>query len=525
MLGGLQGGVLPAITNPKLSLQGKPGVSSSVPIEALPAPAAMLAGVDQIVEENAGWARAFPESPTGTSAVAWFDRNHKQEHLRVAFASGLRSLAAGVQKTIEIDCPDYKVSASAYPGGTLVVVLGLRPEGDAKATADETERAAQAQKMETLGRLASGVAHDFANLLTLISGYTDILLNRVGEKGPLLPELDEIRKAANRGARLTSQLLGFTRGQAVQPRVLDLNGLIMDVQRMLRPIIGENVELELALSPELVKVVADPGQMEQVIMNLILNARDAMPGGGRILIESANSTLDGDSAREHGMPAGGCVLVSISDTGHGIEAEAIEHIFEPFVTTKAKGKGTGLGLSTVLGIVKDSGGDIWVQSAPGHGATFTICLPGGDQAAVQADPPVVPRPVHAGSETVLLVEDEDGVRKLLKYVLEKRGYRVFDAACGEDALDIFKKRGDEVHLLLTDMVMPKMTGRELTAKLQEMRPDLKAVYMSGYTDDVLVSTGALGPGMSFLQKPLRPDVLAAKVREALDSPVRPFNPR
>lgn len=399
---------------------------------------------------------------------------------------------------------------------------GIAPKNAAKpmpepAPAAAPERQPQAERMETVGRLVGAVAHDFANILTLIAGYSDILLNRIGERDPLRPELDEIRKAANRGARLTAQLLGFTRGQAVQPRPLDLNSVVRDIERMLQLIIGECVELQLELSPTLHKVVADPGQMEQVVMNLVLNARDAIPAGGRIRIETAEEEIGEIAAREHGIQPGAYVTLSISDNGHGIPPEALSRIFEPFFTTKEQGKGTGLGLSTVHRIVKESGGDIRVNSTPGDGATFTICLPRAYQETTNPEAAGAPAAATAGSETLLVVEDEDGVRRLLTHVLHRRGYKVLEAANGEEAVRLFEKRSAEISLVLTDMVMPQMGGRQLGDLLQQIRPGIKIIYMSGYTDDVLVRTGALGPGMSFLQKPLRPEVLAAKVREALDS--------
>jgi signal transduction histidine kinase/CheY-like chemotaxis protein len=409
-----------------------------------------------------------------------------------------------------------RLCISASTTGALVLHHDLGTVGESL----EEERRRQSQKMETVGRLTGGVAHDFANLLTLISGYSDILLNRIGEKDPLRPELDEIRKAANRGARLTSQLLGFSRGQSVQPRVIDLNALITDLQRMLRPIIGEYVELHTSLALNLGKILADPGQIEQVIMNLVLNARDAMPAGGRITIGTSNTEIGDEEAQARSIAAGAYVRLWVSDTGHGIDFQMQSRLFEPFFTTKEQGKGTGLGLSTVQSIIKQSGGGVWVSSAPGQGAVFTICLPRVQQLAERGESVGAPRPVPAGSETVLLVEDEDSVRRLLTHVLLKRGYQVLEASGGEEALRIFRSRADEIHLVLTDMVMPKMSGRELAGRLREMRPDTRVIYMSGYTDDVLVRTGALSPGMSFLQKPLRPEVLAAKVREALDAPVR-----
>jgi signal transduction histidine kinase/ActR/RegA family two-component response regulator len=379
-------------------------------------------------------------------------------------------------------------------------------------------RAQESEKMETVGRLVGGVAHDFANLLTLIAGYSDILLNRMSEKDPLRPELDEIRGAANRGARLTSQLLGFTRGQAVERRPLDLNAVVTDLNRMLRLIVGECVELEMGLGLGLRRVVADPGQIEQVIMNLVLNARDAMPAGGSIRIVTANAEIDEATAGQHRLQPGPAVMLSISDTGHGIDSEALQHIFEPFFTTKEKGKGTGLGLTTVHRIVQESGGNIWVESAPGKGATFRVCLPATPRAADRGETPANPRAVAGGgSETLLLVEDEENVRRLLVHVLGRCGYTVLEAGNGVEALQVFETSGKTIDLVITDMVMPLMTGRELGDHLERRHPSIKVIYMSGYTDDVLVRSGALGPGMSFLQKPLRPEVLAAKVREALDA--------
>ena len=384
--------------------------------------------------------------------------------------------------------------------------------------AEPAGREPESERMETVGRLVGAVAHDFANILTLIAGYSDILLKRVSEVDPLRPELEEIRKAANRGARLTGQLLGFTRGQAVQPRPLDLNCIVREIERMLQLIVGECSTLQLDLCPGLHKVLADPGQMEQVVMNLILNARDAVPPGGWIRIETANGEIGESVGRERGLPPGPCVTLSIADNGHGIPQEAISHIFEPFFTTKQPGKGTGLGLSTVYRIVRECGGDIWVTTEAGSGTTFTVCLP---QAVNEVHPlgesGGSPARAEAGSETLLVVEDEHGVRQLLTQILNRRGYRVLEAANGEEALELFERCHAEISLVLTDMVMPQMTGRELGERLLRIRPEIKIVYMSGYTDDVLMRTGALGPDMPFLQKPLRPDVLTAKIREALDS--------
>jgi two-component system, cell cycle sensor histidine kinase and response regulator CckA len=482
---------------------------TEIPIDLLPTAAAVVDAEGIVLAANPDWRASHPTAVEGASAVEWCAETLRRELYR-----GIQRAAGGDQprSTHDYTAADGCSRRILVSGaGSCAILLD-----EELARAEDRRRKIQAEKMETVGRLVGGVAHDFANLLTLIAGYTDILLNRVHEKDPIRPELDEIRKAANRGARLTAQLLGFTRGQSVEPQPLNLNAVVADLQRMLGLVIGEHVDLVTDFSPDLQQVFADPGQMEQVIMNLILNARDAMPGGGRIRIETANTEISESLAREHGIRRGPCVTLSISDTGHGIDAESIGHIFEPFFTTKEKGKGTGLGLSTVHRIIQESGGDVWAQSTLGQGATFTICLPRAPQPANRGVEVAPPRVQTSGSETLLLVEDEDGVRRLLNHVLHKRGYNVIEASNGEEALRLFERRGSEIELVLTDMVMPQMGGRELGERLRELNPGVKIIYMSGYTDDVLVRTGALGPGMSFLQKPLRPEVLAAKVRETLD---------
>jgi signal transduction histidine kinase/CheY-like chemotaxis protein len=488
-----------------------------IPIDALPFPAAIVNRGGTIVRINFEWQAAHPACGPGTGFQGWCEAVHAERpELGAALLSAARAIVDGAPDRFVQDYgPEEdrcRISVTPCGSGALALHEKLRPAPDGA----EDERRAQARKMETLGRLVGGVAHDFANLLTSIAGYCDFLLNRTGERDPLRPELDEIRKAANRGSRLTAQLLGFTRSQTAPPAALDLNALVTDVQRMLRPIIGEHVEVQTRLSANLGKVVADGGRMEQAIMNLVLNARDAMPAGGHIRIETFNRELDEEAAREHGMAQGPAVMLAIGDTGHGIDSAALERVFEPFFTTKEKGKGTGLGLSTVRSIVKQNGGDVWASSAPGAGATFTICLPRGQPSGEWREAAAAPRQVPAGSETVLVVEDEDGVRRLLTHVLHGRGYKVMEAASGEEALRLFEKRGAEIHLVLTDMVMPKMSGRELAEHLRRLRPATKVIYMSGYTADVLARTGALSPGMSFLRKPLHPEVLASKVREALD---------
>jgi two-component system cell cycle sensor histidine kinase/response regulator CckA len=386
----------------------------------------------------------------------------------------------------------------------------------------------QDQKMQSVGRVTGGVAHDFANLITVIAGYSDILLNRLAQDDPSRVELNEIRRAVERGAHLTSQLLGFARGHSGEHSLIDLSALVREMHDMLRPIIGEHIEIQLALASNLGRIMADPGQIEQVVMNLILNARDAMPKGGAIRVETSDCEIGAEAGRRHAIHPGLYVALAITDQGHGIDTESMKRLFEPFFTTKERGKGTGLGLSTVREIVTGNRGAVSVASTPGDGATFTVYLPRMRMAAPPAEPAAggSPRPPEIPcAETVLLVEDEEAVRRLLAYILRSRGYQVLDASSGEEALSIFSERGDSIHLLLTDMVMPKMNGRELSERLRQIRPGLKVVYMSGYTDEVLIKTGAIGPGMRFLQKPLRPETLAATVRAALDSPSAPFNPR
>ena len=383
----------------------------------------------------------------------------------------------------------------------------------------------QSQRMEVMGRLASGVAHDFANLLTLIAGYSDIALGALGTEDNLRPHLEEIAKAASRGARLTSQLLGFSRGRNSDPAPLDLNETVAETLRMLRPVIGEHMRIETATATDLGKVFADHGQMEQVLMNLVLNARDAMPRGGLIAIETGNAEWGEAEARTHAVESGPKVLLSVKDTGHGMDENTLAHAFDPFFTTKEHGEGTGLGLHTVKMIVRQNGGDVWARSAPDQGSTFTLCLPRLKQAAGVTGVAGTLRRDNSGSETVLVAEDDQSVRRVIGYALRLRGYQVIEANDAEEALRIFKERGSEIDLVLTDMILPGKSGRELGDQVLALRPETRLIYMSGYTDDLLLRTGALRPGMRFLQKPLRPETLAATVREALDSPVRPFNPQ
>jgi signal transduction histidine kinase/CheY-like chemotaxis protein len=498
---------------------------TDLPLECIPFPAAVFDASGAITATNPEWLSRHPGAKPGAGCVTLCSELHAgAQESGNEFLTGLQNVLARRQDRFVHDYRNgngrRRLVVSSCPAGALALEQILDDDAAGALYQPDT----QSRKMEAVGRLVGGVAHDFANLLTLISGYSDILWNRVGDGHPARPELDEIRKAATRGERLTGQLLGFSRGQAANPRILDLNSLIGDMQRMLRPIIGEHLELHTNLSPNLGKVMADSGQMEQVIMNLILNARDAMPRGGRIRIETSDLELEQETAAENNIKPGPYVALSISDTGHGISREAMDHMFEPFFTTKDKGKGTGLGLATVHSIVKQCGGAVWARSEAGEGATFTIVFPRAVETAPRAEAAAANSPSAAGNETILLVEDDNNVRRLLTHILQKRGYTVLEACDGEAALRVFESRGAGLHLVLTDMVMPNMGGRDLATRLRQARPDLKVIFMSGYTDDVLLRTGALSPGMSFLQKPLRPDALAAKVREALDAPSLPFNP-
>jgi two-component system, cell cycle sensor histidine kinase and response regulator CckA len=375
----------------------------------------------------------------------------------------------------------------------------------------------QAQRLEAVGRLAGGVAHDFNNILTAITGYSDLLLEDLGPEDPKRPDVEEIQAAARRAAALTRQLLAFSRKQVFQTRVLDLNEVVRTLENMLRRLIGEDIKLEVALASGLGAVRADPGQIEQVILNLAVNSRDAMPGGGRLTIESANVDLDDAYAREHaGAVPGPYVLLAVSDTGVGIDAETRAHIFEPFFTTKEQGKGTGLGLATVYGIIKQSGGYVAVYSEPGRGATFKIYLPRVEATPDATIPALAEPPVAGGGETILLAEDDPSVRAVVSDVLAQKGYRVLRAGDGQSALEMAGAQPGRIHLLVTDLVMPGMTGRELADALTALRPGTPVLYISGYTDDAVVRHGVLEEGMPYLQKPFTPRALTAKVREVLD---------
>jgi PAS domain S-box-containing protein len=379
----------------------------------------------------------------------------------------------------------------------------------------------QSQKMEAVGRLAGGIAHDFNNLLTLIRGQVERLQAGLEEDHPLRRSADEVARAADRAAGLTLQLLAFSRRQVLSPKVLNVNTVIRNAHLLLTRLIGEDVSVELSLAPEVQPVKADPGQLEQALMNLAINARDAMPGGGVLSISTANVELDETYCRQHiSARPGHYVRLAVSDTGTGMDPETRARVFEPFFTTKEVGKGTGLGLSMVYGTVKQSGGYIWAYSEQGIGTTFKIYLP-AVEAAVETEPrraPATELGRLGGTETILLVEDEDGVREVIEETLRARGYRVLAASRGSEALQIAEFIEDDIHLLVTDVVMPHMSGREVALRLTARRPDLRVLYLSGYTDDAILHHGILDPGTYFLQKPFAAVELARKVREVLGSP-------
>ena len=380
------------------------------------------------------------------------------------------------------------------------------------------EQLAQSQKLEAVGRLAGGLAHDFNNLLTAIIGYSQLCIRRLRPHDPVRSGLEEILKAGERAASLTRQILAFSRKQVMQPIVLDLNSVIAEIEKMLKRMIGEDIELRTAPQEDLGNVKADPGQMEQVLVNLVVNARDAIPSGGKITIETRNVYLDETYAKGHvAVAAGHYVMLAVSDTGTGMNEEIRQHIFEPFFTTKETGKGTGLGLSTVYGIIRQSGGTIWVYSEPAKGTTFKIYLPRVQESAEEYKRPVPSTDLARGTETILLVEDDELVRKLAREVLETSGYRVLEAASGEGALSICEENKDVIHLLLTDVVMPRMSGREVANNLLSLHPEMRIVYMSGYAENAIVHHGVLEQGTWFIQKPFSPHALALKVREVLDA--------
>jgi hypothetical protein len=378
------------------------------------------------------------------------------------------------------------------------------------------EQLMHAQKMEAIGLLAGGVAHDFSNMLTVIAGYNQMILDQVSPLDPVRGYAEEILKASDRAAALTNQLMAFSRRQVIQPRVFDVNSVLLHTEKLLRRLIGEDVELALKLNPNAGRIKADPGHLEQAIFNLATNARDAMPRGGRITIETEPVTLDAAYARTHvGVQPGEYVMIAVSDNGHGMDAETKRRVFEPFFTTKERGKGTGLGLATVYGIVKQAGGDIWVYSEVGKGATFKLYFPVVSEpasATLDGDAASAQDAAHA---TILLVEDEPGVRELTSKMLKLMGYTALNASSGAEALALSKAYRGSIDLLLTDVVMPGMGGQQLAEELRRRRPEIKVIYVSGYTAHTVSDHGVLDAGVEFLAKPFSREALARKLRETL----------
>jgi two-component system cell cycle sensor histidine kinase/response regulator CckA len=409
-----------------------------------------------------------------------------------------------------------------WENGVPVAVQGSARDITERKRAEEALRASQlqlqqSQKLEAVGQLAGGVAHDFNNLLTAIIGYTDLSLRRNNLEDSIRHNLEETKKAAERAGSLIRQLLAFSRKQILEPKVLDLNAVVKDMHKMLTRLIGENIDLATRQAADLGRVKADPSQVEQIIMNLVVNARDAMPQGGKVTIETANITLDDQAALKHvSVKAGEYVMLAVSDTGTGIDEETQARIFEPFFTTKEVGRGTGLGLSTVYGIVKQSGGNIWVYSEQGVGTVFKVYLPRVDAAASIIEKLVLESAAPQGTETILLVEDEDVVRGLARKILSEAGYKVLEARSGAEAIELSRGYAGPIDLLLTDVVMPVISGKEVAERLKELRPAARVLFMSGYTDEAVVRHGVLDANVEFLQKPFTWVRLAKKVRDVLD---------
>jgi PAS domain S-box-containing protein len=406
------------------------------------------------------------------------------------------------------------------PDGEIVGVIGVALDiTDRKQLADQLR---QSQKLQAVGELAGGVAHDFNNLLMVVKGHAEMLADRLprdsaDRQNPALQNVEQIQQAAERAAALTRQLLAFSRKQVLRPRVLDLNEVVAGMIQMVSRVIGANIELAFLPGANLGRVKADPSQIEQVALNLVVNARDAMPDGGRLTIETSNVQLERDYATQHAVvDPGPYVMLTVSDSGTGMDAATKARIFEPFFTTKAQGRGTGLGLATVYGVVKQSGGYVWVYSELGHGTTFKVYLPMVQAPAEKTAPEKTVQGHEPGTETILFVEDEQSVRELVSEYLSARGYRVLDASDGQQALEIAAAHSGKIQLLITDVVMPRLSGRELAARLAATRPDLKVLYISGYTDDSVFRHGVLQGGMDFMQKPFNLKALAAKIREVLE---------
>jgi PAS domain S-box-containing protein len=489
-----------------------------------------------------------------TAVYGIYRSSHQGEFLDVnpaligmlGYSSALEVLALDPQKDVFLDSGEYarlldefrstgrvdgfEVRWKRRDGATINVRISGRavasepePTDVLEAIAEDiTERRVledqfrQSQKMEAVGRLAGGIAHDFNNLLTVVSGYTEVLLDQLTPTNPLHAKAEAIQQASDRATTLTRQLLAFSRKQLLQLKVVDVNAIVEDMERLLRPLIGENIELTTSLAPSIGCTRADAGQLEQVIMNLVVNAKDAMPHGGKIRITTASVTLDESYRPENTfIKHGPYVMISVSDSGHGMDRETQARIFEPFFTTKEKGKGTGLGLSTVYGIIKQSGGYVFVQSELGRGTVFTMYFPRVDEPSETRGATPTTLAAAGGSETILLVEDEESVRQLIRETLVSRGYQVLEAGNGQDALALAASRSDTIHLVITDVVMPGLSGHELVHQLLIARPSTKVLYLSGHAEETVATPLSPQAPKAFLQKPFTLQNLSRKVREVL----------
>jgi signal transduction histidine kinase/ActR/RegA family two-component response regulator len=477
------------------------GVGAAIVSRSLLAPLNNFVGFMESVAQSREYSRRF-------------DSSRATAEIRTLDASYDRLIESLEQQHAELKQRTEELSRANL---TLIEQMQERERAE-QALRSSEQQLRQSQKLEAVGTLAGGVAHDFNNLLTVILSYTDLVRQELGRSSPLYEDLEAVHGAALRAAGLTKQLLAFSRKQVMQQKVLDLNGAVTGIEKMLRRVIGEDIDLQTVTHASQGYVQADPGQLEQVIMNLVVNARDAMPRGGLVTLETANVRFaEGSPDLLAPMTPGDWVLLSVSDTGFGMDEATRARIFEPFFTTKEPGKGTGLGLSTVYGIVKQFGGFIWVESEPGQGTTFKIYLPQVAETGEPVGRTLEPRQ-SLGAETILLAEDEDPVRVLARRCLEGMGYRVLAASRADEALRMAERHGGPIHLLLADVVMPGGSGPELAARLAATRPEMRVLYMSGYTDDAIVHRGVIAPGIELLEKPFTPAILARKVRDVLDQP-------
>jgi two-component system cell cycle sensor histidine kinase/response regulator CckA len=475
-----------------------------------------ITSLNKSAEEVMGWPRREALQKSIKSFVVPEDLNVCNQMMqRIVNEEPLQHFEIGM---LRMDGRKVLLEASArliYAEGKKAGIRGIARDVTERRHLENTVR--HSQKLEAIGRLSGGLAHDFNNLLCVISGHTEILSERLGATDIANKSVTQIKKAADSAAALTRQLLAFSRKQVFHPRTLDLNSIVLDTEKLLGRLIGEHIEFFTKLDPTLSHVRVDPVQLEQVLVNLVLNARDAMPHGGRLAIETSNADLEENHQSKYSMiPAGKYVLLAVTDTGCGMNEETQSRIFEPFYTTKELGKGTRLGLATVYGIVKQSGGFIWVYSEPGHGTTFKVYLPRVDNPLTAFRPAKRPMAIRKGMETVLLVEDAEPLRALIKEFLKETGYMVLEAENGNEAIRIASAFGGPIHLLLTDVIMPNMGGKQLAEQLTSLRPSTKVLFMSGYPNDSIVQSGILANGVVFLEKPFTRETLLQRMRQVLE---------